>query len=87
LHAIGLDNGNRIWKSQSMASIYAKPVVHDGFIIIGAWDGTLYILGKDTGNIAGKYMTGSEITAPVSVSDKTIFVGTRDGKIYSIQMF
>ena len=76
--AIDIKTGNVIWNYDAVKGyIETKPLVHDGKVIFGAWDNTLYALNeKDgalewawTGDIRGMHFSPAAVW-PVAAHDK-----------------
>ena len=63
--------------------LYATPVLKDGVIYIGTYEGTVYAV-NDTGGDRWKYDTDSAIVGSVALAGDTLFVGLSSGELLAM---
>jgi len=64
-------------------STYGTPVVADGEVYLGGYDGTVYAFSVENG-ARNDFDTGSAIGGSPVVANGTVFVGNTDGKLYAL---
>ncbi len=65
---------------------YGIPVVEDGTVYFGAYDGKVYAIEAESGADVWNYDTDSSIAGGVAVVGDTLFVGTSDGELHAIDV-
>lgn len=91
LHAVDAVTGEEVWRftvlgGVSPASISTTPTAHDGLVLAGTTDGTLYALDAAVGRIAWQWDTGGAIRADPIVSKNVVYVGSEDGHLYALDL-
>ncbi len=68
-------------------STYGAPVVKDGVVYIGGYDGNVYAFATE-GGMSNEFETGGAIVGSPVIDDETntIFVGSSDGKLYALNL-
>lgn len=82
LYALDINSGALKWHfSGAQGHIEAKPLIHNGKVIFGAWDEHLYALNKNDGSLAWKWQSPTKgvrnspaAVWPVATADKVFFV-------------
>ena len=64
------------------ATVEASPVLNGDRVIVGASDGTLYMLDRKTGKVAWKHDAGAPILTAVAVSGNMMYAADYAGNIY-----
>lgn len=97
LTAVEADTFNEVWvfpqaKQQEcgdtgpverdLKGLYAKPVVADGVVYFGAWDGFVYALAADSGECLWDFETNDRIIAGVVLNSNRLYVPSTDGNLY-----
>ena len=58
--ALSLDDGHALWEFPGVgAFVETRPLVYDGKIIFGSWDGNLYALDSASGTLAWQWSNGN----------------------------
>ncbi len=92
LTAIDLaDSGKQLWQFPSgqgknepkLQAIYGTPVVSNGIVFLGGYDGGLYALNLDDGSVKWTQMTRSHIVGGPAVAGDTVYVGSADHCLYA----
>ncbi len=65
---------------------YGPPVVANGVVYMGAYDGKVYAIDTASGFEEWNYDAGSSIVGGVAVADGTLFVGTSGGELHAIDI-
>lgn len=69
---------------EANAAVTASPVIHNGRIYFGAYNGSLYCLNLASGNSEWIYSTGGPITTTPTCAGSAIYFTSGDGFLYSI---
>lgn len=91
--AISLADGKQIWEFNGVNGfVETRPLVHDGKVIFGAWDGHLYALDQKTGALSWKWKGDRPGTLlspaacwPVAAKGR-VFVAAPDRKLTAIDL-
>lgn len=82
--------GETVWHVD-IAPTESSPLVVDGVVYVGAWDGRVYALDAKTGAVRWTTDIGSQITSSASWADAAatggapaVVIGTNDGSVYSL---
>jgi outer membrane protein assembly factor BamB len=70
-------------KNIDLKAIYGTPVVGDGRVYVGGFDGTLYALDLATGDVLWQQKTDAAIVGGAALADGTVYVGSSDNKLYA----
>lgn len=84
------ETGREVWRTD-MAPTESSPLVVNGLVYVGAWDGNVHALDARTGSIRWSTQLGSQVTSSASLIDAAasggepaIAIGTNDGSLYSL---
>ncbi|MFP4590825.1 MAG: PQQ-binding-like beta-propeller repeat protein [Halobacteriales archaeon] len=77
----GADPG---WTRETDDAIWASPVVADGTVYVGSYDGDLYAVSAEDGEVRWRFPTGDRIDGTAAVADGTVYVGSFDRNIYAL---
>lgn len=78
--------GNERWTDSTMGSVVASPLIVDGRVIAGSFDGSVRSWDKTTGMLQWSFPTRDHLYAsPALLSDGTIVQASADGTIYGIE--
>lgn len=72
------------WTFETGDAIWGSPVIADGRLYIGSYDGHLYALSVETGELIWRYSTGDRIDGSATVADGTVYVGSFDRNLYAL---
>lgn len=84
LYALAADTGTERWIHHADDSIEAAPVVADGTVYAGSWDGNVYALDATTGDERWRFDTGAKVWASPAVADGSVYVNSEDGTLYAL---
>ena len=73
------------WEFKTGDSVTASPIVADGLVYAGSYDGTFYAINAETGKEAWSFKVDTEMVfwAPAAVDSGIVVVGGGDGFIYA----
>jgi outer membrane protein assembly factor BamB len=71
-------------QKRDLKGIYAAPVVRDGTVYIGAWDGIVYALDAATGNCLWEFETNASIIGGLVLTNGSLFAASTDGNLYAL---
>jgi len=71
-------------KKRDLKGVYAAPVVNDGTVYIGAWDGLVYALDAATGNCLWDFETDAPIIGGLVLTNGSLFAASTDGNLYAL---
>ncbi|MFO0740115.1 MAG: PQQ-binding-like beta-propeller repeat protein [Labilithrix sp.] len=78
-------SGRELWGTGVQATIAASPMLSDGRMILGAFDGYVRAYAQDTGAELWKFATNDHVYAsPGALSDGTIIQPSTDGTVYAL---
>ncbi len=64
----------------------SSPVIKDGILYIGGYDGTLYALNADDGKVVWRFKTNGAIRSSGVIHGDTIIFGSADGMLYAVNL-
>ncbi|MGQ0614570.1 MAG: outer membrane protein assembly factor BamB family protein [Planctomycetaceae bacterium] len=70
----------------SRATFLGGIAVHEGLVLAGGEDGSLYAFDPAAGSLRWLYSTGGAVRAPAFGFDQTIFVGSTDGAVHALDL-
>ena len=86
--ALDAPNGALIWKydipRESWGELWADPVLADGMVYVGSFNGNMYALDAATGTLRWSYATGDVIRWPASVAYRAVYFGSVDHNLYAL---
>jgi len=65
------------------AGSYSSPVIANGVVYVGSYDGNLYAYDANSGASKWNATTGNEITSSPAVANGLVYAGSLDGKVYA----
>lgn len=85
--------GDKIWSykietDRKIRAIYGTPAILNDRLLVGGYDGFLYMLSNNTGSEIRKIRVGNGdpiVGGPV-VANNTVLIGSSDGKLYAFQI-
>ncbi|ADQ69280.1 WD40-like repeat protein [Halogeometricum borinquense DSM 11551] len=72
------------WSSETDGAVWSSPVVADGMLYVGCYDGNLYAMSSETGNLQWRYQTGDRIDGSPAVANGMVYFGSFDRNIYAL---
>ena len=73
-----------LWSIDDLSGVTGTPIVIDGIVYFGDWNGMLHAVDADTGDLAWEeQVSQGAITATALVTDERIFVSDSDGFMYA----
>lgn len=78
-------SGQQLWGTGVQATIAASPMLSEGRMILGAFDGYVRAYEQDSGRELWKFATNDHVYAsPGALSDGTIIQPSTDGTVYAL---
>ncbi len=71
-------------QKRDLRGIYAAPVVSEGIVYIGAWDGNVYALDAVTGNCVWDFESNDPIIGGLVLAGDRLFAASTDGNLYAL---
>jgi len=65
---------------------YGPPVVADGVVYVGSYEGTIYAIDAENGSEIWSHELDKPVIGGVAVSGGTLYVGDSDGKMYALDV-
>jgi outer membrane protein assembly factor BamB len=86
LYCLDAESGELIWEQSVGAAMAAPPILEDGVLYVGAFDGKVHALKADTGErIEGfNFQAENWIWSEVLLVDGELYVTALDGKLYGL---
>ena len=76
--------GLPIWTFTTVGWVLTEPVVVDGVVYVGSYDGNLYALAADTGEQLWSFATDDVIRSVPSVVDGRVYFGSNHNHVYAL---
>lgn len=96
MHMVDLSTGNQPvsmtsspslrWKFECNDEVRGNLTCHDGLLLFGSYDHTLYALNSTQGEIAWTYFTGGGIVGQPCVHDNMVYIGSEDHRLYALSL-
>ncbi len=85
LYAVRLNTGNEVWSFEAGGGIASTPLVADGTIYFGSFDGYLYAIGSDgQEKWASPFPAGDWVWSRPLYHEGTVYFGALDGVFYAV---
>jgi outer membrane protein assembly factor BamB len=72
-----------IWRHRTGPS-ETSPLVADGRVYVGDWNGWVYALDAGTGRQVWRFRTGGEVKGALALSGRRLYVGSYDHHVYAL---
>lgn len=72
------------WTFTSKGKIFSSPVVHQGKVLFGSGDSTLYALDVTNGRQVWAFKTRGAVHSSPALYDNNVYVGSMDGHYYCV---
>ncbi|CAJ36365.1 PQQ-binding-like beta-propeller repeat protein [Methanocella arvoryzae] len=79
-------NGKEVWRFQADSSIDCTPVLYNGVIFFGTFNGKVYALSAEDGNQCWNFTADGWISDGLAAMDNQIYFGSWDGHLYSLDV-
>jgi outer membrane protein assembly factor BamB len=93
IYAISITNGYSQWTFKTGDVVHTTPVISNGKLYAGSFDGHLYSIDIKTGNLVWKFKTTGnygfpkgEVSGNPVVVGGNVFVGARDYNLYAVDI-
>lgn len=85
IYALAKNGGSVIWKqSDLLHRQLTTPVVYQDYIVVGDFEGYLYLLDINSGEIVSKtQVSSSGLAAQLTVADNKIIIQAKNGNVYA----
>lgn len=81
--ALEAGTGRVRWRTAVGAS-ETSPLLADGRVYVGGWDGKVYALDERTGALAWTFQTNGAVKGGLAASGGRVFAGSYDGHLYAL---
>ncbi len=81
--ALDADTGRELWRFEA-GVVESSPLLVDGVLFFGSWDGKVYALDVATQRLRWSFETGDEVKAAAAYANGTVVIGSYDGKVYGL---
>lgn len=81
--AMDAKTGKQKWRYKGMP-FESSPLLHDGILYVGSWDGNVHAIRAKTGRRVWTYDTGDRVNTSAAYSKGRIFVGNQAGSVFAI---
>ncbi len=72
------------WKFKTGAEVKSSPIVVDGILYVGSWDGYMYAINPADGTEIWKYDAGARVSAPPCVAYGTLFFPSENRTLHAL---
>src|SRR6266511_872158 len=63
----------------------SSPLVAEGRVFVGDWDGKVYAFNSNTGKLHWKFSTGGKVKGGLAYADGRVYVGSYDHHVYALR--
>ena len=81
--AYNADTGKVVWQRTTGLN-ESSPLVVNGRVYVGDWDGTIWSLDARTGRTTWRLQTDARIKGSLAFAGGRVFVGAYDGRVYAV---
>ncbi|PWU01962.1 MAG: hypothetical protein C5B52_06345 [Bacteroidetes bacterium] len=85
VQAVDLTSGKELWRYKGSTLFWSSPLVMNGKIYIGGYDGQLYCLDLKSGKRISQFESGATMLSSPVFNDGLVYVGSDDGKVYALK--
>ncbi len=72
------------WRFATHAKIFSSPVVSNGSVYVGAFDGKLYAVRARDGTVAWSFATNGPVNSSPAVANGSVYFASLDGNVYAV---
>ncbi|MGC1300590.1 MAG: PQQ-binding-like beta-propeller repeat protein [Alloacidobacterium sp.] len=72
------------WSNSTHSFATDTPIVANGVVYFGSWDGNVYALNASTGAKLWSYTTGAPVFAALAVANGVAYIGSSNGIVYAL---
>lgn len=85
IYALAKNGGSIIWKqSDLLHRQLTDPVVYQDYVVVGDFEGYLYLIDSNSGEIVSKtQVSSSGLAAQLTVTDNKIIIQAKNGNVYA----
>jgi len=85
--AYGLENGARVWRTETDVTLSAGPGVGDGLVVVAGYDGDLIALNAEDGSERWRVNITAESLSPPAIASNVVIIYTIDGRLRVFSAF
>lgn len=86
VQALDPATGKEKWKFYAGDLIFSTPVVFDGILYVGSFDGKVYAVDAGTGGLVWQFKLGGDVLGSPLVDGDILMIGCDDGNFYAIRI-
>ncbi len=72
------------WKFKTDGPVRSSPVVVNGILYVGSYDGHIYALDAETGSLKWKVKTPGRVSGSAAVVDGVVYIASEGKKLYAL---
>ena len=81
--AMDAKTGKQKWRYKGRP-FESSPLLHDGILYVGSWDGNVHAIRAKTGRLVWTYQTGNRVNTSAAYSKGRIFIANQDGNLFAL---
>ena len=81
--AMDAETGRQKWRYKGQP-FESSPLLHDGVLYVGSWDGNVHAIRARTGRRVWTYQTGNRVNTSAAYSKGRIFIANQDGRLFAL---
>ncbi len=81
--AMDAKTGKQKWRYKGKP-FESSPLLHDGVLYVGSWDGNVHAIRAKTGRRVWTYQTGNRVNTSAAYSNGRIFIANQDGNLFAL---
>jgi len=81
--AMDAETGREKWRYKGQP-FESSPLLHDGILYVGSWDGNVHAIRAKTGRRVWTHQTGNRVNTSAAYSKGRIFIANQDGTVFAL---
>ena len=81
--AMDAETGRQKWRYKGQP-FESSPLLHDGVLYVGSWDGNVHAIRAKTGRRVWTHQTGNRVNTSAAYSKGRIFIANQDGTLLAL---
>ena len=77
------ETGRQKWRYKGQP-FESSPLLRDGILYVGSWDGNVHAIRAKTGKRVWTYQTGNRVNTSAAYSKGRIFIANQDGTLFAL---
>ncbi|KAL5259833.1 hypothetical protein ACHWQZ_G010070 [Mnemiopsis leidyi] len=84
LYCGSLPESTEVWRCELPDRIESSPCTLLSYVVVGCYDGCIYVVGSETGDIVYTVHTTDQVKCSPTSDDDSVYCGSHDGRLYKV---